>query len=393
MNAPEHMVLRWPAATNAVPKAIFDDPALFERELENIFYGPEWHPVAVAGELPRRGDFKTLHVGRRPLLIVRGDDDRLRVFYNACAHRGTLLETRFCGNRQEFECPYHRWLFDAQGQLRGAPGREDFAPGFRTEDFGLTQLRSADFGGLLFVTMSPAAPSLEQFLGRIGPALRTALGGDGRLGLLGYQKVVYDTNWKAYVDNDGYHPPLLHKAFKMLNWQGGAGTQYATERGHVVIEAELKLPDNPGFLRDPSLLEFRQAHRSKGSVAVVISPLTVITMHLDMINIRFAIPRAVGKTEVHYGYFHHLDDDPDMIRHRLRQAGNMLGPSGLVSIEDAAIFHRIQAGNRTPGNAVFQKGVHDEHALWFDFKQNDEAGNMPRWEWYRKAMGFVRDEA
>ena len=269
----------------------------------------------------------------------------------------------------------------------------DYVVASANAQFGLTEVRAEDFGGLLFVTLSDAAPSLDDFLGRIRPALRTALGGDGRLGLLGYQKVVYDTNWKAYVDNDGYHPPLLHRAFKMLNWQGGKGTQYATERGHVVIEAELTLPDNPGFLRDASLLEFRQAHRSKGSVAVVISPLTVITMHLDMINIRFAIPREVGKTEVHYGYFHHLDDDADMIRHRLRQAGNMLGPSGLVSIEDAAIFHRIQAGNRTPGNALFQKGVHDEHGLWFDFKQNDEAGNMPRWEWYRKALGFVRERA
>jgi phenylpropionate dioxygenase-like ring-hydroxylating dioxygenase large terminal subunit len=84
MNAPHRPDLRWPTATNAVPKAIFDDPALFERELEAIFYGPEWHPVAVSGELPRRGDFKTIHVGHRPLLVVRGDDDRLRVFYNAC---------------------------------------------------------------------------------------------------------------------------------------------------------------------------------------------------------------------------------------------------------------------------------------------------------------------
>ena len=58
MNAPHRPDLRWPAATNAVPKAIFDDPVLFERELEAIFYGPEWHPVAVRGELPRRGDFK-----------------------------------------------------------------------------------------------------------------------------------------------------------------------------------------------------------------------------------------------------------------------------------------------------------------------------------------------
>ncbi len=49
-------------------------------------------------------------------------------------------------------------------------------------------------------------------------------------------------------------------------------------------------------------------------------------------------------------------------------------------------------GNRTPGNAVFQKGVKQEQGMWFDFKQNDEAGNLPKWEYYRRVMGFVREE-
>lgn len=76
----------------------------------------------------------------------------------------------------------------------------------------------------------------------------------------------------------------------------------------------------------------------------------------------------------------------------MRQASNMLGPSGLVSIEEATIFHRIHQGNRTPGDALFQKGVHDEHALWFDFKQNDETGNMSRWEWHLRVTGFEREQ-
>ena len=111
---------------------------------------------------------------------------------------------------------------------------------------------------------------------------------------------------------------------------------------------------------------------------------------LDMINVRLAFPRAVNKTEVHYLYFSQQGDDEEMARHRLRQSANMLGPCGMVSMEDAAIFHRIHIGNHTPGNAIFQKGVHDEHSIWYDFKQNDESGNLPRWEYYRQVMGFER---
>ena len=113
---------------------------------------------------------------------------------------------------------------------------------------------------------------------------------------------------------------------------------------------------------------------------------------MDMINIRFAFPRGVGKTEVHYGYFAHMDDDEEMVRHRIRQSSNLLGPTGLVSMEDASIFHRIHVGNQTPGNVAFQKGVKYEDRIWYDFKQNDEAGNLPRWEYYRKTLGFDREE-
>ncbi len=394
MNAPHNPVpmITWPARVNEIPKEIFDREDVYQLELEKLFYGPEWHPVAHTGELPNPGDFKTINVGERPILVVRGDDGQIRTFYNTCAHRGNLLETRVNGNAVEFECPYHRWLFDNRGELRGAPGDDDFSPIYRKENLGVPTIRSDEYMGLIFVTCSDETPDLESYLGRAKDALARTLNGDGRLKLLGYQKVLYDVNWKAYADNDGYHAPLLHAAFKLLNWQGGKGEQYATKNGHIGFESELKVPKGTDFLKDPSLIEFKGTETSKGSAIVSTFPITVITKHMDMINIRFAFPRGVGKTEVHYGYFSHEDDDEEMVRHRIRQSSNLLGPTGLVSMEDASIFSRIHRGNHTPGNAVFQKGVKHEDRIWYDFKQNDEAGNLPRWEHYRKSMGFIREE-
>ena len=137
MNAPTVFgaPVHWPAKINEIPKDIFDREDVFRLELERIFYGPEWHPVAHTGEIPNIGDFKTFHIGERPLLIVHGQDGRVRVFYNACSHRGTLLETNNRGNKTEFECPYHRWLFDSTGELRGCPGKDDFSPSFTAGRF------------------------------------------------------------------------------------------------------------------------------------------------------------------------------------------------------------------------------------------------------------------
>lgn len=392
MNAPMSPMLLpiWPANLNEVPKEIFERQDIYQLELERIFYGPFWHPVAHAAEIPNNGDFKTFFLGEMPLLIVRGDDAKIRVFLNSCTHRGTLLETGTMGNRKQFECPYHRWLFNDQGDLIGCPAVEDYAADFKKEDFGLNEVASAEFCGLIFATLSDQTPDLATSLKGTTDALTTALGGDGQLRLLGYQKVIYNSNWKCYFDNDGFHAPLLHAAFKMLNWQGGKGRQYATEQGHLCFESELKIPNNPGFLKDPSVIAFKGTDPQKGSVIAGLFPITGVVKHMDMLNIRFAFPRGMLNTEVHYAYFCRQDDDAEMVRHRLRQSSNLIGPSGLVSIEDAAVFNRLQVGTRTPGLAYFQKGVKDKRKLAWEFKQNDEWGNVPKWELYRRVMGFQR---
>jgi hypothetical protein len=144
-------------------------------------------------------------------------------------------------------------------------------------------------------------------------------------------------------------------------------------------------------LKDPSLIEFRDEDPKVGSRVIKMFPLFVAVKHLDVINLRFANPLSVDKTEVHYAYFAHEDDSEEMVLHRIRQASNFTGPSGFVSMEDASVFQRIHIGNQTPGVATFQRGVTDEFHMSMDYKQNDEASNLVKWDYYRQAMGFDRE--
>ena len=73
----------WSANFNEIPKEVFTRADIFAEELERIFYGAEWHPVAHVGEIPNPGDYKTFALGKVPLLIARAEDDEVRVFYNA----------------------------------------------------------------------------------------------------------------------------------------------------------------------------------------------------------------------------------------------------------------------------------------------------------------------
>jgi anthranilate 1,2-dioxygenase large subunit len=246
--------ITWPEKYSEVPKEIFHRDDVYELELERIFYGPTWHPIAHVAEMPNPGDYKTTQIGEAPVLVVHGNDGQHRVFYNACAHRGTQLQTCARGTGAKIECPYHRWTYTNEGALIGVPGVEAFPETFRKEDYGLKALRSEVFAGLIFATCSAQSPPLAEYLGETKDYFPKAMGGGGPLKLMGYQKVVFNTNWKVYRDNDGYHAPLLHRAFRLLGWQGGKGIQGMTRYAHKYYESELKAATNAEFLNDPSVI-------------------------------------------------------------------------------------------------------------------------------------------
>lgn len=382
----------FPAKVSHVPKDIFVREDIYQEELKRIFYGPEWSPIAHASEIPNPGDFKTCKLGEAPLLVTRDLGGEINVLINSCAHRGAQVETAACGNKTRFTCPYHRWSFDAKGTLVGCPLKEGDAVGFAREDYPLQRPRMAIVHDLIFVTLSEDAPSIEEFLGGYEDKLANAMGGDGRLKFLGYHRLLLNANWKTYHDNDAWHAPLLHLAFRMLNWQGGKGRQFANDRGHRGFESSLSLPEGQTLLKDTSLIEYREGNFERGSCSLHLFPLFAAVKHLDSIGLRFVNPAGVDKTELHFAYFGREDDDEEMLRHRVRQSSNLLGPCGLVSMEDAAVFQRLHIGSHSPGDMIFQKGVRDLYAMPTEYSQNDESVNILSWEYYRKVMGFRKED-
>lgn len=391
----------WPAAFNLAPKWAVEAEDVFDTEIQRIFRGPMWHLVGHTAEILRPGDFKTIHLGRTPLILVHQPDGTVRALHNACAHRGTMVEPRFRGTTDRFECPYHRWLYGLDGGLNRCPGEADFPPDFERANHGLTCARVETLKGLIFVTLSDASPTLATWLGDVASSLTAAVGGDGELRLLGYQKVVFDANWKVYIDDEGYHAPLLHKAFQILQWKGGSGSQVRHANGHRVTSTVSDQPSfNATILADPSLLHYRGgdspknkgAKQGAGSLLVTPWPLGAVMNHLDIINIRIANPLSPTQTEVHYAYFSHADDDPAMRNHRLRQSSNLIGPSGFVSLEDGAVFARIQKGlHAGPPETRYLRGWSDDASYDpYDVSQNDETTNTVWWEKYRGVMGFER---
>ncbi len=69
-----------------VHRGVFDDPAVFDLEMQRIFEGG-WVFLGLASQLPAPNDFFTTWVSRTPILVTRDENGGLNAFVNACPHR------------------------------------------------------------------------------------------------------------------------------------------------------------------------------------------------------------------------------------------------------------------------------------------------------------------
>src|SRR5471030_2961303 len=114
--------LRGRVEADRIAPSLYYDPALFEAELERIFY-KTWIWVAHESELPNPGDFRTTTIGRQPVIVVRGKSGSINVLQNRCRHRGATVCEQHKGNARGFTCPYHSWTYGLDGTARVAVWR------------------------------------------------------------------------------------------------------------------------------------------------------------------------------------------------------------------------------------------------------------------------------
>jgi anthranilate 1,2-dioxygenase large subunit len=96
-------------------------------------------------------------------------------------------------------------------------------------------------------------------------------------------------------------------------------------------------------LKEPSLVAFRREREDRLNLVVTsVFPSSVFVQISNSLAVRQIRPRGVDEVEVFQTMLGYEDDTPEMTRHRLHQA-NLVGPAGLVSMEDGEaveIAHR-----------------------------------------------------
>ena len=184
-------------------------PSAFASERASILE-PAWHCVGTTTDLPHDGDFLTLVLLQRPM-IVRRDGDDIHAYLNVCTHRFCTLTDRERGNAPKLKCQYHGWEYDADGQTKRIPDAPSFKP-LKKGELGLTKFRCQTKGHLIFVTLDAEAPPLDDYLDGRGQHLEDWFN-NRWTPMMSYEETI-DCNWKTYLENglESYHIDTVHKA-------------------------------------------------------------------------------------------------------------------------------------------------------------------------------------
>jgi phenylpropionate dioxygenase-like ring-hydroxylating dioxygenase large terminal subunit len=195
-----------------VPAAHYVDPVQAEREYRELF---RRRPllVGLSPDLPEPGSYATHETADTSLLLVRGDDRRVRAFVNACRHRGTrLAEGR--GAAKSFSCPFHAWNYARDGRLISRPnscgGFDDTGAEFST----LLEIPCEERAGMIFAQIDGEriAGNVDRLVG--GVVEEIAGYGIDATAHFETRTTTRDCNYKFIIDGfaEAYHIAALHKS-------------------------------------------------------------------------------------------------------------------------------------------------------------------------------------
>ena len=253
-----------------IPAHIYNDPEIFELEKSRLF-SRAWNFMAHESEIPQSGDYVVRNVLEDSFIVSRSSSGEVKVMFNMCLHRGMQVCRSEMGNASHFRCPYHGWSYRNDGKLVGLPfhkeaygGEEGFT---RKGQTLLAAPRVSIYNGMIFISLDPQAPDLEDFLGdfRFYLDFYTKQSDEG-IELKGPQRWRVKSNWKIGAENfagDMYHTPQTHtsiveiglfrepKAEKRKDgttyWAGnGGGTTYKLPPG--TLEERLRYVGYPDHL-------------------------------------------------------------------------------------------------------------------------------------------------
>jgi len=240
---------------------------------------------------------------------------------------------------------------------------------FDKKKHGLRKVRVVNYHGAIFGTFSDDTPDIEEYMGDdVSYHMRRLL--NKPIEILGTTRQYIKGNWKFYSENtkDPYHASLLHlfhatfglyrssqKGESIANndyhsvlWASG-GTEDETALDDMKKDKLRTLQTGEYELKDASILAGKQEFED-GVTLVILSlfPSLVVQQIQNTLAFRQILPKGKDEFELVWTYFGYKDDTEELRNIRLKQF-NLIGPAGLISMEDGESTELCQ-------NAIIRDG-------------------------------------
>jgi choline monooxygenase len=314
---------------STIPAPWYRDPRIAELERVSVF-SKTWQFVGRLDQLGNKGDFLTADLAGEPLVVVRGDDGKLRAFYNVCRHHAAAVVVEPHGSAKQFRCPYHGWTYGIDGALKGMVEFEGVCDFDRAAN-GLVPIRLDTWENFVFVNLDGRAAPLQDFLGTV-PKVVAPLELTTKLRYFDRRVYTLNCNWKVYVDNyldGGYHVPHAHKGLASVIEY----TQYTIENFERACLQSSPLSSDANSA--PGVAATRQGR----AFYLWIYPNFMINAYEGVMDTNLVLPLGVDNCAVVFDYY--FADITPVAQLRNRES---IAVSEKVQDEDMAICDSVQRG-------------------------------------------------
>lgn len=295
-----------------LPGWAYHSEALLELEKEHVFRN-HWQIAGHVSDVEEAGDYLTLDVVGERALVVRGKDGEVRAFHNICRHRGSRVVADNQGNcKNALVCPFHGWVYNLDGTLRGAARPRSF-PDLDKTEFGLVPLEVEVWNGLIFIRFRKGPqPSVAELMAPVAEELAHYKFAE-MVPSYGIWSQTTPVNWKSVrdVDNEGYHVAMAHPALQDLYgstyfdepFVNGVSRSFATYNPHAgrrwSVRNYVKLAPEATHLPE---------HLRKAWIYYGMFPNMVISVMPESVQFYQEFPLSTGKTLLRGAIYKHREE-------------------------------------------------------------------------------------
>lgn len=295
-----------------LPGWCYHSEALLELEKQHVFR-EHWQIACHVSDVPEPGNYLTMDVVGERALILRDQHGELRAFHNICRHRGSRVVADEKGTcRNALVCPFHGWVYNLDGTLRGAARPRSF-PALDKQEFGLIRIDVEVWLGFVFIRFRPGPqPSVAELMKPFEAELSHYNTGE-MVPTEGIWTHTSPVNWKSVrdVDNEGYHVAMAHPALQDLYgstyydepFVEGLCRSFATFNPHAgrrwSVDKYVRLAPEASHLPE----DLRKAWIYFG-----IFPNAVIAVTPESAQFYQEFPLTTGKTLLRGGIYRYADE-------------------------------------------------------------------------------------